>query len=405
MFRAIDRIETLVLASAAGVLLCGACAPDSAEVDPVEAEQLAATGLALFEPPSGAYFGANLDLAAESVAQFNQTMGVSAVSYVTFVSFPLSSGDTNALNGFINQVKGVGGIAVITLEPWGGLSAVTSAACDTFVSTLKNYESQGARMMIRFAHEMNGSWYPWAQHPSGYRNAFRLLAGKVKASLKKTAMLWAPNNGIGYPWAGGQYSAKAGTADYTAMDTNHDGKVTSADDAYGPYYPGDDVVDWVGFSSYHWGRSWSGANEVPTAYEFSTQITGLNAPATDFYKGYCTSAAHNKPMAITETSALYNTQQGGASEYDIKTAWWKQVYNISGVSGSIGPDIADTYPHLKMINWFDYRKQEAQAGNNVVDWRISANSTIRGQFVSNLNKLKNGKRYFLNLGDFKSLGY
>lgn len=42
------------------------------------------------------------------------------------------------------------------------------------------------------------------------------------------------------------------------MDTNSDGKVDMWDDMYTPFYPGDDWVDWVGMSIFHFGQvSWA----------------------------------------------------------------------------------------------------------------------------------------------------
>jgi hypothetical protein len=34
------------------------------------------------------------------------------------------------------------------------------------------------------------------------------------------------------------------------MDTNGDGVLDNSDDPFTPYYPGDDMVDWVGISVY-----------------------------------------------------------------------------------------------------------------------------------------------------------
>lgn len=39
----------------------------------------------------------------------------------------------------------------------------------------------------------------------------------------------------------------------TELDTNGDRVIDMRDDMYSPYYPGDDVVDWVGMSLYHFG--------------------------------------------------------------------------------------------------------------------------------------------------------
>ena len=54
----------------------------------------------------------------------------------------------------------------------------------------------------------------------------------------RTFMLWAPNNGGGYPFPNGTAIADYLTAtDFKAMDTNNDGQITQADDPYAPFYP------------------------------------------------------------------------------------------------------------------------------------------------------------------------
>lgn len=87
--------------------------------------------------------------------------------------------------------------------------------------------------------------------------------------------MWAPNYGGGYPFAGGQHQAAAGTPEYLELDTDHDGTVTGADDPYARYYPGDDAADWVGMSLYHWGSVYPwGVNVVPEEGKFLQQLTG-----------------------------------------------------------------------------------------------------------------------------------
>ena len=46
---------------------------------------------------------------------------------------------------------------------------------------------------VRYAHEMNGVWFPWAQKPSAYRASFAAVAGWFRAASCGAMMLWAPN--------------------------------------------------------------------------------------------------------------------------------------------------------------------------------------------------------------------
>ena len=54
---------------------------------------------------------------------------------------------------------------LVTLEPHDGLAAVTPEAAES--SPRCSRPRGGARRadLLRFAHEMNGSWYPWSQQP------------------------------------------------------------------------------------------------------------------------------------------------------------------------------------------------------------------------------------------------
>lgn len=47
------------------------------------------------------------------------------------------------------------------------------------------------------------------------------------------------------------------------------------DDAYAPYYPGDEAVDWVGMPLYHWGSRYPwGENELPEPNKLAEQLLG-----------------------------------------------------------------------------------------------------------------------------------
>jgi len=332
-------------------------------------------------PATGAYFGTNLDLGNDSPYAFNERLGRRPAVYVQFVRFPLDAGAVATLNDFIDQVKSQHGMGLITLEPVDGLNKIITAAAMDLADRAAAYNKRGVPLFIRFAHEMNGSWYPWSQSPSPYVSAFRLLASAVHERAPGTAMMWAPNYGGGYPFTNGAYEAKPGSPGFEMLDTNHDGRLSMDDDPYLPYYPGDDAVDWVGMSVYHWGDQYPwGENEVPEAHKFVDIITGaysgLNGDeraVPDFYEAYA--VGHNKPMAITETSALYNTTSSGDAEFDIKQGWWRQVF---------APEVPRDFPGIKMINWFEWRKAESEVGGAIIDWRATSTPELTLAFRSEL---------------------
>jgi hypothetical protein len=334
----------------------------------------AAPGLARLEPGDGTYFGMNLDWANDSVAAASERLGVTPAVWVQFVRFPLDDADTANLDAFIEQVEGVGGIGLITLEPHDGLASVTPEAADKLAGLLADYwTGSGVPTLVRFAHEMNGSWYPWAQQPAGYVTAFETVAAAVHENAPASAMIWAPNEGGGYPFTGGQYAARAGTDEFAALDTNEDGKLDGQDDPYAPYYPGDEAVDWVGMSLYHWGNSYPwGENELPPSGKFAALLTGEpivehaeSGSVPDFYTTYAD--GHDKPLAIIETAALYDPAASpGPTEAELKTAWFTQVFSA---------ETREAFPRIRMINWFEWRKEEAEVGR-VIDWRLSADADL-----------------------------
>ena len=159
-------------------------------------------------------------------------------------------------------------------------------------------------VIVRFAHEMNGSWYAWGQQPEHYKQVFRRVADAVHQIAPGSAMMWAPNYGGGYPFAGRQFAAHQGADDYRVLDTDGDGATTMNDDSYAPYYLGDRYVDWAGISLYHWGnqRPW-GNNDITEPHKFIDMLTGnyrgtaaddIGVP--DFYRVY--GVEHRHPVAF-----------------------------------------------------------------------------------------------------------
>ncbi|HTL18832.1 MAG TPA: hypothetical protein VL793_16465, partial [Patescibacteria group bacterium] len=323
------------------------------------------------EPADGCYLGFTLG-ETDRVARLSSKLGITPAVYHRFFDFPVNTYDGVSLTNFLNEVLLNGGIVMLTLEPWDGLDSITESVCADMGTLCAAYEKLGLDgVIIRFGHEMNGNWYRWGQRPHLYREKFRLLAQNIHSRTTRTALLWAPSYGFGYPF--GTPRVERGSADFAALDTNGDGVLSLDDDMYEPYYPGDDAVDWVGMTIYHWGLEYPWfENELPVPNSFADSLTGTYQGATpNFYARYCVDGIHNKPMAIPETAAFYNTQQGGADEFEIKRAWWRQVFNINGDTPS-ALDVAQHFPKVKCIAWFDQYKQEGEAQHDWIDWRVSA---------------------------------
>jgi hypothetical protein len=343
-------------------------------------EETAVSSLARLEPASGTYYGVHLNLDEDTPAAYNQRLGMPAAVYVAFFPFPFNDTNLDNLDDFIEQVSAEEGIALITLQPESGLDKITATVAYDLADLLEEYNQSGVPVFVRFGHEMNGSWYSWSQQPTAYVRAFRTLAEAVHQRTTLSAMLWAPNYGGGYPFAGGRYEASPQDSDFHLLDTNQDGYLDMGDDMYAPYYPGDDAVDWVGMSVYHWGNQhpW-GENEIPEAGKFIALITGTylgldgdHRPVPDFYQTYV--EQHGKPMAVPETAALYNPDLGGDTELSIKQAWWRQVFSA---------EVAEDVPGIKMINWFEAHKYESEVGTTL-DWTVTSNPELLQAYLDDL---------------------
>jgi hypothetical protein len=331
-------------------------------------------------PGQGALFGVNLDLGTKPLAEYSRDLGLRPAVSVSFTGFPYTTQEKTDLRHAVAQIRADGQMMLLTLEPMGGLDVVTAGAAEALADDLAEFNADGVPVIVRFAHEMNGSWYPWSQQPARYITAFRTVAAAVHAHAPGSAMMWAPNYGGGYPFAGGRFKAEPGSVDFTALDTDADGALTMSDDPYAPYYPGDAAVDWVGMSLYHWGSAYPwGENEMPEAGKFADQLTGNYAgangdesPLPDFYQAY--GVDHGKPVAVPETAALFTPDGGGEAELEIKRAWWEQLF---------GAETTARFPQVKMINWFEWDKDEAEVGGRV-NWTVTDTPQVREAFAAAL---------------------
>jgi hypothetical protein len=299
---------------------------------------------------------------------------------LAFAQVPVTAADRTNTAAAVEQARSFGAMLLLTLEPRGGLDLVTDDVVADVAALLRDYNDDGVDVFVRFAHEMNGSWYPWSQDPDRYITAFRRLATAVHDRAPRSKMMWAPNYGGGYPFAGGQFESEPGTSAFQLLDTNHDGSLTQADDPYAPYFPGPEAVDWVGMSIYHWGNSYPwGENEVPEPGKFHDFLRGTYNGAAgdeeavpDFYGEY----AHDLdlPLAVTETAAMYVPGGGGADELAVKQPWWSQV---------LAPHNDERLPMLRMVNWFEWRKFEPEVGTTV-DWTVTFSPQTLPAFQSAL---------------------
>lgn len=259
---------------------------------------------------TGAAIGAFVD-GMVNIPSFEAAIGKKLAVVLWYVpwqqSFPTSDADAVEANG---------SVPLITWEPWlsgstATLEAIAAGSYESYVTGfLRAAKAWGKPLFLRFAHEMNGNWYPWdgyhngsANGPDAYKRAWRYIYNvKTSVGADNVILVWCANN-----------------RNLPAAAWND-----PAD-----YYPGDDYVDWIGMDGYNWGGvSWESFDSV-----FSQIYSTLTALS-------------DKPLMIGEFSA---DEQGGN-----KAAWITEAFSR----------IQAAYPRIKIFCWFNINKER--------DWRIDS---------------------------------
>lgn len=179
-----------------------------------EEVQLPKQQLGKYEPTSGMYVGAYIEQETNSVNKyrdFNSVTGKDHAVYFKYLNYGLPFPAE-----FAKQVKEVGGSIQIAFEPEEGLNAVKDN--EYLRQFARDANDSGIPVFLRYASEMNGEWVPWNGDPELYKQKFSLVAKVMKEEAPNVAMAWVPNS---------------------VPEKNIDA-----------YYPGDDVVDWVGMNLY-----------------------------------------------------------------------------------------------------------------------------------------------------------
>jgi beta-mannanase len=170
------------------------------------------------------------------------------------------------------------GIPIITLEPWlypskKGISLedIVEGKEDNVIKEFSNFLNKIPSKIIylRFAHEMNGNWYPWSgvknnKNTNLYKNAYIKIYNLISQNTsKKIIWIWSinANNLPNSSWN-------------RAIN----------------YYPGDKYVDIIGLDGYNWSaNTWNIFRRKSFNKIFKKQIEEV--------KNF------NKPIHITEMAS------------------------------------------------------------------------------------------------------
>lgn len=203
-------------------------------------------------------------------------------------------------------------------QPDYRLARIARGDFDTYLrSWADGVRSLGYPVAIRFAHEMNGNWYPWCERANGNRPGDYVRAWRhvhdvfAEAGATNVTWVWSPNA----RW-------DKTTAGLTGL------------------YPGDEYVDWVGVTGYY------GSGAFTKTYWSFDQIFGPTI--AEIRK------ATGKPLVVTET--------GAADAAGNKARWIRDTFRA-----------LPRYPGLIGLIWFEVDKEK--------DWRIAGSPAAATAFA------------------------
>jgi beta-mannanase len=292
-------VTSVVTQSAAGTGAATAGATKSAAPKPVpnptKAQILAETGTG----SSAKYFGISAQDApwsATAVHAIAQKAGVAPNMIEYYLNWTQKFDPAPVQDAYAE-----GALPVITWEPFGGLTGsdsgnleqssyslttIIDGGHDAYITAFAEaVKAAKVPIVLRFAHEMDGSWYPWSegyngntsgQYVQAWRHVWTLFQ---QAGATNVIWDWAPNILRG-----------------------------ASNDDLSELYPGDAYVDWVGVTAYE---------------DKETTASQLLSPTLDVIRQFT-----QKPMLISETGAQPGSAKPGFTSDFL--SWLPQQSNVVG---------------------------------------------------------------------------
>ncbi len=260
-----------------------------------------------FEPPVGCYLGAFIDfdsslkrpitdmngLKHQDSGPFEQIVGKPHSMYFFYMGYgrklPMDwMRRQAAANKFVH----------IAMEPNEGVEIVKD---DAYLTQLADDMARsGAKIFLRFASEMNGTWSIYNRNPAEYRRAFRLVYQVMHRRAPNVALVWCP---------------------YFTPTSN-----------IAKFYPGDDATDWVGVNLYN-----------VTFHNNSINAPAENEHPCDLLNYVYDHYAKTKPLMICEYAATHSSAVEGMPRPEFAFRKILTLYNA----------LPRLYPRVKCINYFD----------------------------------------------------
>jgi len=232
---------------------------------------------------------------------------------------------SNLFNQQLGNIWHNKNVPLVTWEPFTGTATpldievrIANGEYDAYINTwadnMKTFLSgsdtvygtaDDRRAYLRFAHEMNGNWYPWSaavgnNSPTDYINMWqhvKTIFDRKGMDATRLQWVWSANN-----TDVGGFNAEG-------------------------FYPGDAYVDWIAVDGYNWGTSNRSSSWKTPQQVYGGMIDRLRMLT-------------NKPLAITEFAST--TAGGGMNG---KSKWLSDAFNYFATA------------NVKMAVWFNQDKE------------------------------------------------
>ncbi|ASJ70996.1 glycoside hydrolase family 26 protein [Granulosicoccus antarcticus] len=304
----------------------------------VQAENKATHDL-LLPPPGKVLLGAFTTMEEADTQrrfkEYGQAAGKDPAIHLIFRDWT-ADGSSNFPIDFIRTSARLGAVPMLSWEPWFNYSQedypllrdIAKGQHDAYITAfLQDAAKFGQPWFLRFAHEMEGSSYPWTkahdsrQSPSDYAAAFVHIAQLARKIAPLTVMVWSPNSGS-----------------KRALQ----------------YYPGDEWVDWVGSSLYNF-------PDAPQAPDHKDKLTGwvdmlrkLDKPGMIAEMGCSEHYTISKELVQAKAPGTPKVQAWMDLTMADKSVCLERTFDI----------IEAEYPEIRALVWFDIDKD--------ADWRIDS---------------------------------
>lgn len=236
-------------------------------------------------------------------------------------------------------------------QPEYKLSNIIRGDFDDYIdSWARGLAEFASPILLNFAHEMNGNWYPWGigvngNQPGEFVAAWRHVHDRFTAAgAGNVQWVWTPNE-------------------------LYEGVPAPVDEVY----PGDDYVDWFGMNGFNWGADihWESCDCQSAWRTFSEIFDSTYQQLT---------AMADKPIMIGEVAS---SEVGGDKAAWITDAYLEQMPNA--------------YPRIRAVTWFNriatgldtVAPGVVEPTTTSVDWRVQSSPASLAAFSEAV-----GTRYY-----------